>query len=76
MTKQNLENAIEQAWIDYNNIFAHEIESGYDDAMDMAERREAEGYATGLGVAYFMTYNNYYEVKTEICDEDNYKNWL
>lgn len=74
--RKNLEKAIDEAWLDYNRIFAYEISTGYDDAMDMAERREAEGFASGLSVAYFMIFGDHYLTTVEPCDEDNYQKWL
>jgi hypothetical protein len=71
--RKNLESAIEQAWIDYNNIYAYELDSGI---SEEAELQNAEGFATGLNVAYSMIFGELYHVKTEICNEDNYKDWL
>lgn len=74
--KQQLEKMIDEAWLEYNHLFAYEISTGYDSSMDMAERREAEGYAHGLGVAYYTVYGEHYLSTVEICDEDTYEQWL
>ena len=74
--KQKLESMIDEAWNDYVELHKAEIESGYDDAMDGFERKEAEGYAMGLQNAYFIVYGENYETKTPHFDEDNYSEWL
>lgn len=66
--KDQLEQMIDAAWADYNEIHKAEAESGYDDAMDGFERKEAEGYALGLQTAYHLFYNADYTPKTEIWD--------
>lgn len=71
-----LEEAIDSAWRDYNHLHAYEASTGYDDAMDGFERKEAEGYAMGLQNAYFIVYGENYETKTPHFDEDNYSEWL
>ena len=60
-TKAKLQDLIDRAWIDYVVIHKAEIESGYDDAMDGFERKEAEGFALGLEAAYYLVYNEEYE---------------
>ena len=69
-TKEMLRNAIDKAWAEYVDIHKDEIESGYDDAMDGFERKEAEGYALGLEAAYVLVYDEHYT--TEI-DFDPYE---
>ncbi len=61
---------IDDAWNVYVELHKAEIESGYDDAMDGFERKEAEGYAFGLEAAYTFLYNENYS--TEI-DFDPYE---
>ena len=58
--KPKLVAMIEAAWSDYIDLHKAEIESGYDDAMDGFERKEAEGYAMGLEAAYHLIYNEFY----------------
>jgi hypothetical protein len=59
-TKQKLEKLIDEAWAEYVELHKAEIESGYDDAMDGFERKEAEGYAMGLEAAYTLVYQENY----------------
>lgn len=66
-TKAKLKDLIDKAWIDYIDIHKAEIESGYDDAMDGFERKEAEGFALGLEAAYHLLYNETYT--SELADE-------
>lgn len=66
-TKAKLQDLIDKAWIDYVDIHKAEIESGYDDAMDGFERKEAEGFALGLEAAYYLLYNETYT--SELADE-------
>lgn len=67
-TKEQLEAMIESAWAEYSDLHKAEAETGYDDAMDGFERKEAEGYALGLEAAYFLIYNSNYETKGHIFD--------
>jgi hypothetical protein len=61
MTPQEmLKQMIDKAWNEYVEIHKAEIESGYDDAMDGFERKEAEGYAMGLEAAYQVVFNEAY----------------
>jgi hypothetical protein len=69
-TKEMLRTVIDKAWAEYVDIHKAEIESGYDDAMDGFERKEAEGYALGLEAAYVLVYDEHYT--TEI-DFDPYE---
>jgi hypothetical protein len=55
-----LKQMIDKAWEDYVDLHKAEIESGYDDAMDGFERKEAEGFAMGLEAAYHLLYNETY----------------
>ena len=66
-TKETLQNMIDKAWADYVDLHKAEIESGYDDAMDGFERKEAEGYALGLEAAYHLVYDEYYT--SELANE-------
>ena len=71
MTPQEmLKQMIDKAWNEYVDIHKAEIASGYDDAMDGFERKEAEGYALGLEAAYQVIFNELYT--TEI-DFDPYE---
>lgn len=66
MTPQEmLRSAIDKAWQEYVEIHKAEIESGYDDAMDGFERKEAEGYAMGLEAAYMLVFNDHYTTEVE-----------
>jgi hypothetical protein len=69
MTPQDkLKQMIDEAWEQYVIIHKAEIESGYDDAMDGFERKEAEGYACGLEAAYLIVYDEVYEGKERDFD--------
>ena len=71
MTPQELlKKQIDNAWEQYIILHKAEIDSGYDDAMDGFERKEAEGFALGLEAAYHIVYDEYYS--TEI-DFDPYE---
>ena len=71
MTPQELlKKQIDNAWEQYVILHKAEIDSGYDDAMDGFERKEAEGFALGLEAAYQIVYDEYYS--TEI-DFDPYE---
>ena len=59
-TKEKLQEMIDKAWADYVDLHKAEIESGYDDAMDGFERKEAEGYALGLEAAYHLMFDEFY----------------
>ena len=74
MTPQEmLEEMIEKAWTDYVDIHKAEIDSGYDDAMDGFERKEAEGFALGLEAAYNIVYNKEYQSKVPEFDPYEYE---
>lgn len=77
MTPQEmLGQMIDKAWEEYVEIHKAEIESGYDDAMDGFERKEAEGYAMGLEAAYALIYNKAYESKVAEFDPYAYEEAL
>jgi hypothetical protein len=65
--RQTLQKMIDRAWEEYVDLHKAEIESGYDDAMDGFDRKEAEGYAMGLEAAYHLIYNEFYT--SEIANE-------
>jgi hypothetical protein len=74
MTPQEmLEEMIDKAWTDYVDIHKAEIDSGYDDAMDGFERKEAEGFALGLEAAYSVVYNKEYQSKVPEFDPYEYE---
>ncbi len=74
MTPQEmLEEMIDNAWTDYVDIHKAEIDSGYDDAMDGFERKEAEGFALGLEAAYSIVYNKEYQSKVPEFDPYEYE---
>ena len=58
--KQKLEAMIDDAWDEYVSLHKAEIDSGYDDAMDGFDRKEAEGFAMGLEAAYSIFYGEDY----------------
>jgi hypothetical protein len=71
MTPQEmLKQAIDKAWAEYVMIHKEEIESGYDDAMDGFERKEAEGYAMGLEAAYQIIFNDHYTTEIDFDPYD------
>lgn len=59
--QEKLKHHIDESWDVYVALHKAEIESGYDDAMDGFERKEAEGYACGLEAAYQIVYGEIYE---------------
>ena len=74
MTPQEmLEEMIDKAWTDYVDIHKAEIDSGYDDAMDGFDRKEAEGFALGLEAAYGVVYNKEYQSKIPEFDPYEYE---
>jgi hypothetical protein len=74
MTPQEmLEEMIDKAWTDYVDTHKAEIDSGYDDAMDGFDRKEAEGFACGLEAAYSVIYNKEYESKIPEFDPYEYE---
>lgn len=57
MDKQKMLQAmIDTAWTNYNELHEAEAATGYDDAMDGFERKEAEGFALGLEEAYALIF--------------------
>lgn len=69
MTPQEmLEQMIDNAWTDFNEIAQAEEEDDYSDAMVSMERTEAQGYAEGLSMAYNLVYNKVYTPKVAIFD--------
>ena len=64
---------IDEAWEQYVILHKEEIDSGYDDAMDGFERKEAEGYALGLEAAYQIVYDEVYESKVPDFDPYEYQ---
>ena len=74
MTPQEmLEQMIDKAWTDYVDIHKAEIDSGYDDAMDGFDRKEAEGFALGLEAAYSVVYGKEYQSKIPEFDPYEYE---
>lgn len=71
--QEMLEQMIDKAWADYVDIHKAEIDSGYDDAMDGFERKEAEGFACGLEAAYSVIFNKEYESKVPEFDPYDYE---
>lgn len=70
--KEKLQEMIDKAWEEYVDLHKAEIESGYDDAMDGFERKEAEGFALGLESAYQIVYDEIYESKASDFDPYEY----
>lgn len=69
MTPQEmLEQMIDNAWSDFNEIAQAEEDDDYSDAMQSMERTEAQGYAEGLSMAYNLVYNKVYNPKVAIHD--------
>ena len=64
-TKEMLKQMIDKAWGEYVDLHKAEIDSGYDDAMDGFERKEAEGFALGLEAAYQIVYDEYYSTELD-----------
>lgn len=75
-TKEKLQEMIDNAWIDYVDLHKAEIETGYDDAMDGFERKEAEGYALGLEAAYHLIYDEQYQSSQSNFDPYEYEESL
>lgn len=71
--KTKLQQMIDEAWQEYVDLHKAEIESGYDDAMDGFERKEAEGFAMGLEAAYALVYNESYEGHCKDFDPYDYE---
>lgn len=75
-TKEKLQEMIDNAWIDYVDLHKAEIETGYDDAMDGFERKEAEGFALGLEAAYHLFYDEEYQSSQNNFDPYEYEESL
>ena len=71
--KEKIEAMIDEAWEQYVILHKEEIDSGYDDAMDGFERKEAEGFAMGLEAAYSVFYDKDYESKVPAFDPYEYE---
>jgi hypothetical protein len=71
--QQMLEEMIDKAWTDYVDLHKAEIDSGYDDAMDGFERKEAEGFALGLESAYTIVYGKEYQSNVPEFDPYEYE---
>jgi hypothetical protein len=55
--KQALQELIDRAWADFNEIAQEEEQDGFSDAMLSMERTEAMGYAQGLEVAFNLFFS-------------------
>jgi len=66
--KIELQKKIDEAWVIYNELHEAEADTGYADAMDGFERKEAEGFAMGLESAYYIIFNEAYETPVEMFD--------
>ena len=71
-TKLQLAKMIDNAWKEYIELHKAEIESGYDDAMDGFDRKEAEGFALGLEAAFHLFYDEEYS-SNEAIEFDPYE---
>jgi hypothetical protein len=72
-TKKMLQDMIDKSWQEYTMLHKAEIDSGYDDAMDGFERKEAEGFALGLEAAYQLVFDEVYVSKTPEFDPYEYE---
>lgn len=72
-TKKMLQDMIDKSWEEYTMLHKAEIDSGYDDAMDGFERKEAEGFALGLEAAYQLVFDEVYVSKTPEFDPYEYE---
>ena len=68
--KEMLKKMIDDSWNEYVALHKAEIESGYDDAMDGFERKEAEGFALGLEAAYAFIYDEHYTTQIDFDPYD------
>jgi hypothetical protein len=62
---------IDSAWREFNEIAQEEEEGDYSDAMLSMDRTRAEGYAEGLGMAYYIFYGEKYTPTFEIYEQGN-----
>jgi hypothetical protein len=77
MTPQEmLEQMIDKAWEEFNEIQAEEIEGDYSDAMLSMERTRAEGYALGLQSGYYIAFGKHYESTVAPIDPYEYEQML
>jgi hypothetical protein len=72
-TKKMLQDMIDKSWEEYIILHKAEIDSGYDDAMDGFERKEAEGFALGLEAAYQLVFDEVYVSKIPEFDPYEYE---
>jgi hypothetical protein len=72
-TKKMLQDMIDKSWQEYVILHKAEIDSGYDDAMDGFERKEAEGFALGLEAAYQLVFDEVYVSKIPEFDPYEYE---
>jgi len=72
-SKKMLQDMIDKSWQEYIILHKAEIDSGYDDAMDGFERKEAEGFALGLEAAYQLIFDEVYESTTPQFDPYEYE---
>jgi hypothetical protein len=72
-TKKMLQDMIDKSWEEYIVLHKAEIDSGYDDAMDGFERKEAEGFALGLEAAYQLVFDEVYVSKIPEFDPYEYE---
>ena len=72
-TKKILQDMIDKSWEEYTILHKAEIDSGYDDAMDGFERKEAEGFALGLEAAYQLVFDEVYVSTTPEFDPYEYE---
>jgi len=72
-TKKMLQDMIDKSWQEYTMLHKAEIDTGYDDAMDGFERKEAEGFALGLEAAYQLVFDEVYVSKTPEFDPYEYE---
>jgi len=72
-TKKMLQDMIDKSWEEYTMLHKAEIDTGYDDAMDGFERKEAEGFALGLEAAYQLVFDEVYVSKTPEFDPYEYE---
>lgn len=56
---------IRSAWEEFEKIATEEEEGGFDDAMLSMDRTRAEGYAEGLGMAYYIFYKEEYNAESK-----------
>ena len=67
--KEMLEQMIDEAWADFNQIASEEEEDDYGDAMLSMDRTRAEGFAEGLSSAYNLIYDEVFEPRQIVSNE-------